>query len=95
MRSKIDEKSSAQGFEESRLPHFTDEESAIIQGSADFLGLNIYTSFVVYPEQSDLSVVSFYSDQDLQSYQDDTWYTSGASWLKATNIFIYSYIKRV
>ena len=90
MRSKIDEKSSAQGLPESRLPHFTDEESAIIKGSADFLGLNIYTSFVVYPEVSDLSEVSFYSDQDLQSYQDDKWYTSGASWLKVREkLFTY------
>ena len=51
MRSKIDEKSAAQGYEESRLPHFTEEEEAMVLGSSDFLGLNIYTSFLVYPEQ--------------------------------------------
>merc|ERR1712123_522108 len=44
MRTKIDEKSTQQGFEESRLPQFTEEESAMIAGSSDFLGMNFYTS---------------------------------------------------
>ena len=44
MLSQIDAKSTLQGFAESRLPHFTEEESLEIQGSADFLGFNHYTS---------------------------------------------------
>ena len=70
MRTQIDEKSAAQGFEESRLPHFSEEDSAIILGSSDFLGINFYTSEVVYPETSDISDVSFYADQDVKTYQD-------------------------
>ena len=46
MREKIDAKSEAQGFPESRLPSFTEEESAMILGSSDFLGMNLYTSQV-------------------------------------------------
>ena len=46
MREKIDAKSESQGFPESRLPSFTDEESAMILGSSDFLGMNLYTSQV-------------------------------------------------
>ena len=46
MREKIDAKSEAQGFPESRLPSFTDEESAMILGSSDFLGMNFYTAQV-------------------------------------------------
>ena len=57
MRSKIDDKSAAQGFPESRLPHFTAEESDMIKGSADFLGLNIYTSFMVYAAEGNISDV--------------------------------------
>ena len=49
MRTMIDKKSAAQGFNESRLPHFSEEDSAMILGSSDFLGLNIYTSFLVFP----------------------------------------------
>ena len=82
--AQIDAKSEAQGFPESRLPHFTEEESIMIAGSSDFLGINFYTSNVVYPELSDLADVSFYADQDISSYQDPTWYTAGSSWLRVT-----------
>ena len=49
MRRKIDEKSAASGFPESRLPQFTEEESLEIMHSSDFFGLNHYTSSLVYP----------------------------------------------
>ena len=74
MREKIDAKSESQGFPESRLPSFTDEESAMILGSSDFLGMNFYTAQVdlkhcrqplycqiVYPEASDPELVDFYA----------------------------------
>jgi len=82
MREKIDQKSEMQGFEESRLPTFTEEESAMIQGSSDFLGMNFYTAQIVYPELGDIEDVNYYSDPDVGSYQDDTWYGAGSSWLK-------------
>jgi len=82
MREKIDAKSEAQGFEESRLPTFSEEDSAMILGSSDFLGMNFYTAQIVYPEASDPELVDFYADPDVGSYQDETWYGSGSSWLK-------------
>ena len=84
MRSKIDAKSEAQGFAESRLPYFTDEESATIVNSSDFLGINCYTTNVVYVEESDLADISFFADQDVSSYQDPSWYVAGSAWLKVT-----------
>ena len=84
MRLKIDDKSEAQGFEESRLPHFSDEDSAMILGSSDFLGINFYTANYAYPETSDLADVSWSADMDVGSYQDETWYAAGSSWLKVT-----------
>jgi len=82
MREKIDAKSEAQGFPESRLPSFTEEESAMILGSSDFLGMNFYTAQIVYPEDSDPELVDYNADPDVGSYQHDTWYGSGSSWLK-------------
>ena len=84
MRSKIDAKSSIQGFKESRLPQFTDKESSMILGSSDFLGINFYTANVVYPEINNISDIGFYADQDIGSYQDESWFGSGSSWLKVT-----------
>ena len=50
VRLKIDDKSEAQGFEESRLPHFSDEDSAMILGSSDFLGINWSGSDLAFME---------------------------------------------
>jgi len=82
MRQKIDEKSAAQGYDESRLPSFTEEESLMIKGSSDFLGMNFYTARVAFPEPAPIEDVSFYSDPDVSNYQDIDWYGSGSSWLK-------------
>ena len=47
MKWKVGNKSLAQGFSESRLPAFTEEEKAMIKGTGDFFGLNAYTTTVV------------------------------------------------
>ena len=69
MRSKIDDKSQAQGFQESRLPQFSAEDSAMIYNSSDFLGINFYTSNVVYTQESDIATVDWSADQDVAAYQ--------------------------
>ncbi|CAL4160093.1 unnamed protein product [Meganyctiphanes norvegica] len=84
MRQKIDEKSYLQGLPESRLPQFTEEDSLIIEGAHDFLGINFYSSNLVYPEISDIEDISYYADQDLAAPQSEDWYGSGSSWLKVT-----------
>jgi len=84
MRAKIDAKSKAQGLKESRLPTFTAEETKMLAKSADFIGLNFYTSQLVFPVEEDVSKQSMFADDDLETYQDTTWYQSGSSWLKVT-----------
>jgi len=84
MRTRIDGNSVIQGLPESRLPHFTPEESEMIAGSTDFIGLNFYTSNLVFPAEEDISKPSFFTDDGLQDYQDETWYGSGSVWLKIT-----------
>ncbi|XP_046973687.1 myrosinase 1-like [Vanessa cardui] len=43
------EYSLAHGYNESKLPSFTDEEKAFVKGTADFLAMNHYTSFLIRP----------------------------------------------
>ncbi len=74
MREKVDAKSAAQGLSESRLPTFTDEEAAYIVGTYDYLGVNSYTSNVVYPEDEGTSEQSFFLDDDVINYVDESWY---------------------
>ena len=122
MREKIDSKSSAQGFSESRLPMFSPEQSQMVANSSglaknnifmkhmssftyfwsvyayadiilifknktkifyciwkDFLGINFYTSELVYPLDEGFDEVSYYKDDDVELYQDPSWFTSGSS----------------
>ncbi|XP_046643168.1 lactase-phlorizin hydrolase-like [Daphnia pulicaria] len=84
MKLKIGEKSAQQGFNQSRLPEFTAEQKLLVQGSADFLGINHYTSLLTVNQPSNINDVSYESDQDLYSYYDSSWYGSGSPWLKIT-----------
>ncbi|XP_054758147.2 lactase/phlorizin hydrolase-like [Lytechinus pictus] len=83
MKTKIATKSAAQGFEQSRLPEFTDEEKAMIKGTGDFFGLNHYTSnyAIEVPEYLE-NPPSYWTDSDVGSWQDDAWPKSGSTWLK-------------
>lgn len=47
MRTRIAKQSDKDGYIISRLPEFSDHEKAAIKGSADFLGLNYYSSLTV------------------------------------------------
>lgn len=82
MIDKIGNKSQAQGFPESRLPKFTEEEKMMLKGSADFLGLNYYTAAYVRNKIQDINWISFDADKDIEGYQDGSWYGSASSWLR-------------
>ena len=57
---KVDAKSEAQGFPESRLPKFSPEEEILVSKSSDFLGLNFYTSELVKPEDEGIDDLSYH-----------------------------------
>lgn len=48
MIDRIGKRSDAEGFRRSRLPTFTSEDVNMIRGTADYLGLNHYSSSVAY-----------------------------------------------
>ena len=84
MREKIDAKSEAQGYPESRLPSFTADQQSMVANSSDFLGINFYTSEIVYPVDEGVEDVSYFKDDDADLYKDPTWFTSGSEWLMVT-----------
>ncbi|CAH0404983.1 unnamed protein product [Chilo suppressalis] len=79
MKEKVAVKSAAQGYYRSRLIEFTPEELDMVRGSADFFGLNHYTSSIVY--RSNVTLANN-EDSDVSSYQPSSWPTSASSWLK-------------
>ena len=48
-----------------------------IQDSADFLGLNFYTTSLVYPtpkNEIDPGIMNWDTDSDVSTFQDSKWY---------------------
>lgn len=77
--------SEKEGFFRSRLPEFTQNEQNFVRKSFDFLGLNIYTSFLV-KDAEERTEKEFSWDKDIKAkiYQDTQWEGSRSSWLKVT-----------
>jgi beta-glucosidase len=72
---QIGRKSTAAGLPKSRLPVFTDAEKTELKGSADFFGLNFYSSEIVREELFDDTLVDYTTDKDAVAYQDkENWY---------------------
>lgn len=83
MKEQVLMKSLQQGYNESRLPEFTSAEVARIKGTADFFGLNHYTTQLIKHRVRDLSEGANYElDQDTEEFRDPSWPTSGSDWLR-------------
>ncbi|XP_028133140.1 myrosinase 1 [Diabrotica virgifera virgifera] len=74
MEITINERSVVQGFAQSRLPSFTEEEKAYIAGTVDYFGVNYYSSVVAenLPDFKDLDV-SWEADVEVIPSQDPHW----------------------
>lgn len=81
MKERIAEKSKEQGYPVSRLPEFTQDEIKMLIGSADFFGMNHYSSYLTTTGKGG-GVPSFYDDHTTISWQDSSWPNSASSWLK-------------
>ncbi|CAK1602810.1 unnamed protein product [Parnassius mnemosyne] len=76
MKKKIAAKSAAQGYPRSRLPEFTSEEIEYIRGSSDYFGLNHYSTFLVYRNESvygHYESPSFGDDLEALTYEKNEW----------------------
>ncbi|XP_014213935.1 myrosinase 1-like [Copidosoma floridanum] len=81
MKKKVAERSRAQGYEKSRLPTFSKFWIEHIKGTADFFGLNYYTSRIVKPLPQS-SIVNWPNDEGLEYIIDSSWVSAQSSWLK-------------
>ncbi|XP_059049865.1 lactase/phlorizin hydrolase-like [Achroia grisella] len=76
LKKRIAAKSAKQGFPRSRLNEFTAQEVDYVRGTADFFGLNHYTSFLVYRNESVYGlypVPSYKDDLGVIQYQPNEW----------------------
>lgn len=81
----IGRKSAAAGLQQSRLPVFTSEELDELKGSADFFGLNFYSSEYVKEQIYPDTLVGYDTDKNTAAFQDkENWYGSASVWLRIT-----------
>ncbi|XP_062389584.1 lactase/phlorizin hydrolase-like [Sardina pilchardus] len=65
MQWQVSNKSQLQGLMQSRLPTFTDQEKAYIQGTSDVFCINSYTTKVARYSTTALAPASYDTDQDV------------------------------
>lgn len=83
MIDRIGNRSKDQGFADSRLPVFTEEEQDYLKGTADFLTINTYsTSYTASQEPSDIDIISFDTDLDIVAWLDPGWEESLSTWVR-------------
>ncbi|XP_053603502.1 myrosinase 1-like [Plodia interpunctella] len=82
VRQRIDRLSSLQNFTRSRLPSFTKEEILKLRGSADFFGINHYTTFLMSSSSMEKTwkVPSMDHDTGVKLEQNPNWSKPGADW---------------
>ncbi|XP_063896042.1 lactase/phlorizin hydrolase [Helicoverpa armigera] len=85
----VDKKSTEQGFKTSRLPKLTAAEVKLIKGSADFLGMNHYTTFQVQPSQTQFEAPSVEDDRNTEYTQGPAWRAAKSPWLKSAPYGLY------
>ncbi|XP_028166104.1 myrosinase 1-like [Ostrinia furnacalis] len=80
----VDEKSRQQNYTRSRLPKFSPAEVEYIRGTADFFGLNHYTTYLLSMADKEVGAVpSHENDVGIVRIQDPNWPSmSSSAWLK-------------
>lgn len=85
VRDRVDRLSTEENRSKSRLPTFTADEIKSLRGSADFFGLNYYTSHFATPGMNDWysKHPSLFRDQYVYMTKSDEWPKSSSWWLRS------------
>lgn len=80
VRENVDKFSEEQGYPWSRLPAMDQAAINYIKGTADFLGLNYYTSCVATPQNTNTNP-NIYDDRRSDCHADPSWPRAKSAWL--------------
>ncbi|XP_068625468.1 myrosinase 1-like [Battus philenor] len=89
VKDMVAKKSKSQGFYRSRLPTLSPQEIKLLKGSADFLGVNHYTTFLVKATTQTFDPPSFIDDAGVEMLFGDKWTQSESFWLRSAPYGIY------
>lgn len=83
MKEHISRRSQAAGFKQSVLPRFSSEDSKLLKGSLDFLGVNLYTANVASANVTNqTNSVAWEDCFEAYVYQPSTWKKSVSELIK-------------
>ncbi|CAG9827055.1 unnamed protein product [Diabrotica balteata] len=85
MKTRVAERSRGEGRNQSRLPEFTEEEKALLRGTADFFAVNVYTANLInHIDDPPISnPPSKWQDIGVNDFQPSEWDNSTQpSWFK-------------
>ncbi|XP_043285800.1 myrosinase 1-like [Venturia canescens] len=80
MKERISENSKLEGYPRSRLPVFSQDEIDNIKGSADYMGINHYTSLLTEPAPKS-NTTEWYKDHGVIESVNASWPRAASSWL--------------
>lgn len=84
VREYVDRNSAAENRKMSRLPQFSATEIEYVKGTADFVGLNYYTSHYAEAGSHDwMPNPSFVRDQHVTETKDARWPIAKSTWLQS------------
>ncbi|KAK6484922.1 lactase-phlorizin hydrolase-like [Huso huso] len=83
MKTRVRERSLANGLPKSRLPEFTESEIKRIKGTFDYFGFNHYTTILAF-NLDYKKIQSYDADRGVGTITDRSWLSSGSMWLKVT-----------
>ncbi|CAH1184933.1 unnamed protein product [Phyllotreta striolata] len=82
MRERVYNVSREEGYLQSRLPILSPQEIDYIQGTYDFAGLNIDTTFLVRQNTEKTNETATKKDLNVTFYQDKSWTKTNTDWLR-------------
>ena len=82
MIDEVGRKSQAEGRPRSKLPVFTQAQKDFVRGSADFMAVNYYSSYLATPRPDDPSLPpSWWNDRNFVQSRDPSWKRAKSEWL--------------
>lgn len=80
--------SKAAGYKKSLLPEYSQEDSKLLKGSLDYLGVNLYTANVAKALGANIKAdsASWLDSMEVKTYQPSTWKSAASSWLKVLKL---------
>ncbi|KAJ8955844.1 hypothetical protein NQ318_005389 [Aromia moschata] len=83
VKQRIAMRSQLEGYSESRLPAFTEDEIDYVSGTYDFIALNHYTTYMISAsDEPAIGTPSLDNDAGVTVWQKDTWQTAAIDWFK-------------